>query len=195
MSVTEEHRPRRFSAEGDFVGRLEGPERRRLIPPGGIVASLRLSRSDVLLDLGAGIGYLSLPASRRAGRVIALDVEPRMFHVLAERMASSGVRNIELVRGDMLSMPLAEGSVNHVLAAFVYHEVDDPRELMAECARVLVPEGHLTIVDFQKRETPIGPPVEERKTPRDVLRSSSRSFELVGRLETEVYYSLRFRKR
>jgi len=177
------------------VERLEGSERRTLIPPERIVESLKLSKRDRLLDIGAGTGYLSLPASKHAGRVIALDVQLEMLRVLAEKIASNGARNIDLVRGEALSVPVVANSVSHVLAAFVYHEVSDPDMLIAECYRVLGLRGHLTIVDFQKRETPIGPPVEERSSPEDVMSSASRYFDLVERQETDVFYSLRFRKR
>lgn len=195
MSEKEGHHARRFSAEGDFVGRLEGPERRRLVPQEEIISLMGLSTQDTVLDLGAGIGYFSILASERAGRVIALDIEPKMLEVLTERIASGRIGNIELLRGDITSIPVAAGSVDHVLAAFVYHEVPDPGKLLRECARVLAADGQLTVVDFQKRETPIGPPVEERKTPSEVVKGASKEFALFSKHEAEVYYALRFDKR
>lgn len=198
MSGTEEgagHHTRRFPAEGDFVDRLEGAERRRLIPQDDIIRMLGLSRRDTLVDLGAGIGYFSIPASKRAGTVVAIDMEQKMFGPLKQRIASGKISNIEPVMADITAVPIAAGSVSRILAAFVYHEVDNPETLIQECSRVLSPRGQLMIVDFQKRETPIGPPIEERKTPEEVLREASCDFELVRRLETEVYYALRFRKR
>ena len=48
----------------------------------------------------------------------------------------------------------------------------------------------MTVIDFQKRETPFGPPVEERKRPEDVLRTTGKWFTLVSRFETEVFYQL-----
>lgn len=177
------------------MSRLEGSERRRLIPKDEVVAFLGLTRKDLLLDLGAGIGYFSIPASKRAGSVIALDMEPKMLEVFANRIAKNRLANIELVRGDIGALPMTHASAGHILAAFVYHEVPSPKKFMRECARVLSSGDHLTIVDFQKRETPIGPPVEERKTPREVLRTASEEFEIESRRETDVYYALKLRKR
>lgn len=197
MSGTDEgagRHTRRFPAEGDFVERLEGAERRKLIPQDDIVRMLRLSRRDTLVDLGAGIGYFSLPASTRAGRVIAIDIEVKMFEALRNRIAVRAIRNIDLIRGDVSSLPLATGSADHILAAFVYHEVQDTAMLLRECARVLALDGHLTVIDFQKRETPLGPPVEERMTPGEVQKAAAAYFEVVDSLETDVYYALRFKK-
>jgi len=48
----------------------------------------------------------------------------------------------------------------------------------------------LSVIDFQKRDTPFGPPVKERKKPEDVLRTSSKWFTLVSRFETGIFYQL-----
>jgi ubiquinone/menaquinone biosynthesis C-methylase UbiE len=155
---------------------------------------LQLSQSATLLDIGAGIGYFSIPISKEIRSVIALDFEPKMFEVLSGRMKSLRVSNIHLLRGDMLSLPLADGSVDHVFAAFVYHEVASTRKLIHECRRVLGTHGRLTILDFQKKETGVGPPVSERKTPAQVLRAVSGKFKLISRTDEDVYYILNLAK-
>jgi ubiquinone/menaquinone biosynthesis C-methylase UbiE len=187
--------PRRFSAEGDFVSRLEGPERQRLVPKDDVVKFLGLKGTDSLLDLGAGIGYFSIPASKHAGIVVAIDMEPKMLEVLADRIAENDIANIDLARGDIGALPVADRSFDHIFAAFVYHEVPSPRKFLRECARVLPSGGRLTIVDFQKRETPIGPPVSERIPPEEVISTARERFNFEKRSETEVFYQLKFRKK
>jgi ubiquinone/menaquinone biosynthesis C-methylase UbiE len=185
---------RRFSAEGDFVERLEGPERRAAIPTGEIVPRMGLRSNDTIVDLGAGIGYFSIPIAERVKRVISVDLEPKMLEILSSRIRTSGIQGVEPIRAEITSLPIADGSVDAVLAAFVYHEVDDRKMLMAEASRVLRSGGAITVIDFQKRETAIGPPVSERKTPKDVLRSVPEGLSLVEKHETDVYYQLEFRK-
>ena len=155
---------------------------------------LQLSRSATLLDIGAGIGYFSIPISKEVKSVVALDLEPKMFEILSGRIESLGVSNIHLLRGNMLSLPLANGSVDHVFAAFVYHEVASTSKLIHECFRVLRLHGRLTILDFQKKETGIGPPVSERKTPAQVLRAVGGKFRLLSRTDEDVYYVLNLAK-
>ena len=180
----------RFSASGDFVERLEGPERRKAIPKEDIVPKLGLSKRDIVVDLGAGIGYFTSPMAERASEVICIDIEPQMLSILASRMRGLGAGNVRLIRGEMTALPIADSSIDLVLAAFVYHEVADHAKLMDECARVLKLSGHLVVIDFQKRRTTIGPPVSERKTPAHVLRTARSTFRLDARYETDVFYML-----
>jgi ubiquinone/menaquinone biosynthesis C-methylase UbiE len=184
----------RFSAEGDFVSRLEGPERKAALPTDDIVPRLGLKKTDKALDLGAGIGYFSIPMSKQAGSVVSVDIEPKMHEVLSGRIRDFGLDNIDLLRGEITSLPIADGAADQVFAAFVYHEVDDPGLLMRESARVLRKDGVLTVVDFQKRETSVGPPVSERKTPEQVMDTAPVSLRFERRDETDVYYQLRFRR-
>ena len=186
--------PHRFSAEGDFIERLEGPERSALIPREAILPRMRLEKSHTLVDLGSGIGYFSIPISSLVKRVVAVDLEPKMHEVLAARIRERSLRNIDLLRAQITALPILDSSVEHVLAAFVYHEVDSPRDLMAEGARILRTRSAMTVIDFQKRETSIGPPVSERKTPDQIRRSAPRSLTLRSIFETDVFYMLRFAK-
>jgi ubiquinone/menaquinone biosynthesis C-methylase UbiE len=185
----------RFSAEGDFLDRLEGPERMAAIPRDEILPRMILGRNHTVVDLGAGTGYFSLPIAEKVRRVISIDLEPKMLDVLGQRIRLAGVPNIELLRAEATHIPLADDSMNHVLAAFVYHEVDRPARLMFESSRVLKPGGILTVLDFQKKETTIGPPVSERKTPTQVIRSAPDELHLHSMHEADVYYQIELVKR
>lgn len=189
-----EGHPHMFSADGDFIQRLEGPERRATIPREEIIPRMGLRSSDTVVDLGAGIGYFSLPMAERANRVISIDLEPKMLEILSSRIRTDGIGGVEPLRAEITAIPISDASVDAVLAAFVYHEIEDRKKLMAEASRVVRSGGSVTVIDFQKRETAIGPPVGERKTPKDVLRSAPTGLILVKKHETEVYYQLEFKK-
>jgi ubiquinone/menaquinone biosynthesis C-methylase UbiE len=187
--------PHRFSAEGDFVSRLEGPERRKAIPAGSVIKNMHPSGKEKVVDLGAGIGYFSIPLSSVVKEVLAVDMEPKMLEILRGRVRERGIPNIVPMRADMLRLPLPDGSADRVLAAFVYHEVESQKKLIGEAARILRPKGRLTIIDFQKKETPMGPPVEERKPPEHVKRTAAKAFQLAQDIEEDVYYQLEFEKK
>lgn len=185
----------RFSAEGDFLSRLEGPERMAAVPRDEILPRMNLQRTQAVLDLGAGSGYFTLPMAERVRRVISVDLEPKMLEVLSQRIRLGDILNIDLLRAEITHIPVVDDSMDKVLAAFVYHEVDRPVRLMFESCRVLKPGGALTVIDFQKKETAIGPPVSERKTPSQVIRSAPDEMQLVSMNEGDVYYQLEFRKK
>ena len=59
-----------------------------------------LSRDDVVLEIGAGIGNLTDLLSQHAGKVIAVERDGRFIRILEDRMR--GHPNVELVHGDAL---------------------------------------------------------------------------------------------
>jgi len=184
----------KFEASGEFLEHLDGEERRRSIPPGTIVERMGLAESDSVIDLGAGIGYFTSPISRMCREVVAVDSEPKMLSILSQRARSSGIGNIHLLCGDITVLPLADESVDHVFAAFVYHEVADQSKLMEESARVLRRSGRITVVDFQKRISREGPPIWVKKSPKHVERTALPWFKLSSRFDTDLYYQLCFTK-
>jgi len=184
----------RFEASDDFAEHLEGERRREMIPVEAVLPRLSLSPGDSVLDLGAGVGYFTFPMARKCGSVIAVDIEPKMLSLLRGRIADRGHDNVSLLRGEITSLPVASGSVDHVFASFVYHEVDSQQSLVRECHRVLKPSGTLSVIDFQKRFTRDGPPVWVRKRPGHVLSTGRGMFSLEDRFETKAYYQLRLRR-
>jgi len=186
--------PHRFKAEGDFVKRLDRPERRKAVPPSDIIARMRLSGKETLADVGAGIGYFSIPFSSKVKEVIAVDAEPKMLRLLEERAAVKRRPNVSTLLGDALYLPFEDGAVDRVFLAFVYHELALSALALEEASRVLKPEGRLTVVDYQKWETPFGPPVSERKPPEHVEERAKKRFFMQAQYNEAVYYQLEFRK-
>jgi SAM-dependent methyltransferase len=71
----------------------------------------------------------------------------------------------------------------------VFHEVSDKGRLSAEIVRVLRPDGRITIVDWQARQTERGPPLHER-VPMDAAPSYFPGFVLGKGYDDENYYHL-----
>ncbi len=65
-----------------------------------------LSRDDVVLEIGAGIGNLTLLLAQRAGKVIAVERDKRLIKVLKTQLGSRS--NVELLCGDALHIQLPE---------------------------------------------------------------------------------------
>ena len=62
-----------------------------------IAADIALHRA---LDFGCGVGRLALPLARNFGRVVGVDVVPRMLELTRMNAAAANVSNIDLVLGD-----------------------------------------------------------------------------------------------
>jgi 16S rRNA (adenine1518-N6/adenine1519-N6)-dimethyltransferase len=71
-----------------------------------IIDRIRLSADDVVLEIGAGLGALTLPAAGRVRRVVAVEKDPQLATVLAQELATQGIDNVEIRNADILSVDL-----------------------------------------------------------------------------------------
>ena len=70
-----------------------------------IVAAAELSPDDTVLEVGPGLGHLTRLLARRAGRVIAVELDGRLLPILRDQLA--GYDNVELIQGDILELFLS----------------------------------------------------------------------------------------
>lgn len=72
----------------------------------GLIKRTSIDSNDLVLDIGAGSGTISSQLALVAGRVVAIEYEPRIARKLNENM--SAYDNVEVVHGDFLTMPLPQ---------------------------------------------------------------------------------------
>lgn len=59
--------------------------------------------ADTVVEIGAGLGFLTREIAARAGRVVAIEIDPRLLAIARDDLA--GVANVEWVEGDALGGP------------------------------------------------------------------------------------------
>lgn len=87
---------------GDAVmgaGPLTGALLRAATPKGSIESAL---------DLGCGAGFVALSLARRAGRVVATDINPRAAGFVRANAALNGLSNIDVRTGDLFATVAGE---------------------------------------------------------------------------------------
>jgi ubiquinone/menaquinone biosynthesis C-methylase UbiE len=164
-----------------YIAHLADPARDAWQKPDEVVAALRLRPGQVACDIGAGPGYFTLRLARavgNAGRVYAVDVEPKILDALRERLAGSGLRNVTpvLALADDALLPAAACDV--VLIVDTYHHFPDRAAYLGRLARALRPGGRLVNIDYHKRATPVGPPLDHRLS-RETFIEEAKSAGLV----------------
>ncbi|MEN6625593.1 MAG: metalloregulator ArsR/SmtB family transcription factor [Candidatus Sumerlaeia bacterium] len=108
-----------------------------------------LPRNLDVADLGAGTGYLLPLLGAHFKRVIAVDMSQQMLDVARRRIDEAGIKNVELRRGAIESLPLKRGEVDLVLSLILLHHVDNILEVLKQVRAALKPGGRMLIVDFQ----------------------------------------------
>lgn len=68
-----------------------------------IVDRAALSPQDHVLEIGCGLGAITLPAARQAAQVVAVDKDPQLLDLLRNELAAQGLSNVELVNQDILA--------------------------------------------------------------------------------------------
>ena len=161
--IVEGHRTHHFDPA--WADRLVSEERHQRMPVDAILRAAGIAAGQVVVDLGAGPGFFTLPAARvvgEKGRVYAVDVQPSLLEVCRRRAAEAGLSWIETEHSEEAHVPLPDAAADRVFIAFVLHEADDQVALLREAARLLRPGGEVAIVELHKREGTPGPPLAHR---------------------------------
>jgi ubiquinone/menaquinone biosynthesis C-methylase UbiE len=160
--------PTHFAA---YVARLDDPGRAKWQLPDRVVAALKLKKGGTAAEIGSGTGQFTIRMAKKVGgdgRVYAIDVEPRMLELLAERAAAAkawGIVGLLAPEGN----GLPPEPVDAVLMVNVLHHLHARAEYLRALATRLKPGGRIAIVDFHDRELPVGPPPDHKLARADAI--------------------------
>jgi ubiquinone/menaquinone biosynthesis C-methylase UbiE len=107
----------------------------------------------LVVEPGCGMGFFTLDLARMVspgGRVVAIDLQPKMLAGLRRRVARArleGVTDIRQAEPDRLGIDDLAGQADLVLAIYVVHELQDPAAFFAEVARALKPDGAVLVLE------------------------------------------------
>ena len=63
-----------------------------------------ITKDDVILEIGTGIGTLTIELAKRAKRVIAIEQDSKISEILAKRLKTEKIDNVELINDDALKV-------------------------------------------------------------------------------------------
>jgi ubiquinone/menaquinone biosynthesis C-methylase UbiE len=159
----------------DYIDELSSPARDAWQKPDQVVGALGLKAGETACDIGSGPGYFTLRLARAVGPsgfVYAIDVEARMLQALRERLERAHVRNVAPVLALSEDPLLPHGACDVVLVVNTYHFFPDRGGYLKRLRQSLKPHGRVVNIDYHRRPTPIGPPLDHRVARETFLKEA-----------------------
>jgi arsenite methyltransferase len=155
-----------------YIAALEDPARDAYQKPHQVLEALAVKKGEVIADIGAGSGYFTVRLSHHVGptgRVYAVDISAEMIRHLHQRVRDMGLPNVSPILGRP-DDPLLPEDVDRILFVNVWHHIENQGDYLALMKKHLKPGGQVVMIDFHKRDLPVGPPAGMKIAREDLLK-------------------------
>ena len=129
---------------------LENPYMNAVAGAEIIIQRLHLDSGMNVLDIGSGPGRLSLPIAKYIGsngKIVALDIQPKMLEKLKLRAREEGIKNISLIKAGAGEGKTENNYFDRALAVTVLGEIPDKHRALAEIYQTLKQGGILSVTE------------------------------------------------
>lgn len=146
----------------EHIGETYSGNRKYIIEDSDAIFANEISKltvEGVFLDLACGDGYFTVPCAANGTRIIAGDISNSMLKILQEKAKHNNINldDVTLCRMNALGIPLADESVDTVVANSVLHLISNPEKVVREIYRVLKKGGVFVCRDDAPGKTPETP--------------------------------------
>jgi ubiquinone/menaquinone biosynthesis C-methylase UbiE len=117
------------------------------------------------IDIGCGYGFFTIPAAQivgEKGKVYAVDIDAPAIDQLKREAAEKGLKNIRADVGVAEETVFCNECADIVFYSIVLHDFRDPAKVLRNANRMLKPSGKLVNLDWKKKSTVFGPPLQIR---------------------------------
>lgn len=169
---------------------LESGLRERAAPTPLILDRVGLLPSMRVLEVGPGVGYMSVPVARRlgeSGRLVTLELQPEMARRARKRLEDAGIGNAEVREGDVTTAPLESATYDLAFLVTVLGEIPDRDLAIRRLRDALKPSGVLSFTEV------LGDPHYQRYADLE-RRCLAAGLEPVGRHGSSLFYTANFRR-
>ena len=170
----DEHEMQRFHSDPKaYIGALEDPKRDTYQKPQEVMTALGIKPGEVIGDIGAGSGYFTFRLAHHAGdkgKVYAVDVSPDMILHVNRRIRELNVSNVISVLSDPDDPLLPDHSIDRFFFSESWHHIENKTKYLALMKRMLKPAGQIVMIDFQKKDLPVGPPPQMKIAREDLIK-------------------------
>ncbi|MGH1365901.1 MAG: class I SAM-dependent methyltransferase [Calditrichia bacterium] len=153
----------------ELVKRFEEPGRDDWQQPKKVVAMMGNLAGKTVADIGVGTGFFAFPLAEAGAKVIAIDIDQRFLDYVdakKNKMESQPAIELRLAKED--DPLLKKDEADHAIIVNTYHHIHNRKAYFAGVRNDLKEGGSLWVVDFRKKELPMGPPVEMKMSAETV---------------------------
>lgn len=134
--------------------------------PDDTIKHLLIREDWHVADLGAGSGAYTLALAKYvpAGKVYAIDINREILPFIKTKVLSHGHENIEFIWGDIerpLGTKIGDVSMDAVILANVFFQVEDKNSTLQEINRILKSGGKILFIDWAGSFGNVGPRQED----------------------------------
>jgi 16S rRNA (adenine1518-N6/adenine1519-N6)-dimethyltransferase len=80
----------------------------------------KISQEDIVLEIGPGIGTLTLELSKKAKKIIAIEQDKRIYNILKQRLEDESIDNVELINADGVKTDFSSFNFNKIVSNLPY---------------------------------------------------------------------------
>jgi ubiquinone/menaquinone biosynthesis C-methylase UbiE len=156
-----------------YIGALEDPKRDAYQKPREVLTALGLKSGEIIADIGAGSGYFTFRLAQPVGdkgRIYAVDVSPDMILHINRRVRELKATNVVSILADPDDPLLLDASIDRFFFSDSWHHIEAQTKYLSLVKRMLKPGGEVVMIDFHKKDLPVGPPLQMKIAREDVIK-------------------------
>jgi 2-polyprenyl-3-methyl-5-hydroxy-6-metoxy-1,4-benzoquinol methylase len=156
----------------ELVKAFERADRASWQKPDEVIVALGPIKGLRIIDIGCGTGYFSFRLEQAGANVIAADVDDRFIKYVDSVRKARGIteKNLHTRKVPADDPKLEKREVNLALLVNTYHHIENRKAYFAKVKAGLKGQGFVVIIDYFKKEMPMGPPVSMKLSAEEIIR-------------------------
>jgi|688.fasta_scaffold50031_4 2-polyprenyl-3-methyl-5-hydroxy-6-metoxy-1,4-benzoquinol methylase len=156
----------------ELVKAFERADRASWQKPDEVIVALGPIKGLRIIDIGCGTGYFSFRLEQAGANVIAADVDDRFIKYVDSVRKARGIteKNLQTRKVPADDPKLEKREVNLALLVNTYHHIENRKAYFAKVKAGLKGQGFVVIIDYFKKEMPMGPPVSMKLSAEEIIR-------------------------
>jgi SAM-dependent methyltransferase len=156
----------------EMVKTLEKPSRSSWQKPEVLMDLIRPLKNKKVMDLGCGTGYFTFLMVDSGATISAADIDDRFLAYVDSVRDARGIskKQVQTRKLPPDNPMLDKREVDIVLIVNTYHHLQDRVNYLKKIKAGLKSTGYVVIIDYFKKDLPIGPPTDEKLSADDITR-------------------------